>query len=117
MYFPEFLDITTEPGFYITQDAHQQPAQVRLPLRVPFSSVRARYWEWYAQVYSHEHGWYWTDAQLQAHHGDLWLHLFRRIRDEGLEAARLGLELLVCWDVQGLGENPYLSRAAGKRTT
>ncbi|CAE7395223.1 unnamed protein product [Symbiodinium microadriaticum] len=117
LYFPEFLDNTTEPCFAISQDVHQQPAQVGLPLKVPFSSVRAGYWEWYAQVYSHEHGWYWTDAQLQAHHGDLWVHLFRRIRDEGLEAAKLGLELLVCWDVQGLGENPYKSRAAGKRAT
>ena len=44
---------------------------------------------------------------MRSHHGDLWLHLFRRIRDEGLDAARLGLEPLICWDVTELGENPY----------
>ena len=54
MYFPQFLDVTSEQGFYMSQDIHQMPGTVELPLKVPFSSVRARYWEWHSQVYSHE---------------------------------------------------------------
>ncbi|CAE7650830.1 unnamed protein product, partial [Symbiodinium necroappetens] len=108
---PRIVDVTTATGFHVTQDVTQPPEDLQLPLKVPFSAVRMRYWEWMSAIYSHTDGLTWTTEALRARHGDLWVRLLLRIRDEGLDAVRLGLSPLVLWDVSDLGDNPFRKRS------
>ncbi|CAE7862881.1 unnamed protein product, partial [Symbiodinium microadriaticum] len=94
---PKILDMSPDLGM-ADDRVHQPPEPLELPLRVPFSAVRARHWLWVNGVLPSD--------DLRRRYGPMWVRLFQRLHAEGLEAVRLGLTPLVEWDVVELGENP-----------
>ncbi|CAE7481984.1 unnamed protein product, partial [Symbiodinium necroappetens] len=92
-YLPQVLDVLPDTVAATRPiGAHRlPPAELHLPLRVPWSTVKEVLRDWQEGSIA--------EAELKDRYGAEWLRVLQKIRSEGVAANMPTLDLLINWDV------------------
>ena len=92
-YLPQVLDVLPDTAASTRPiGAHRlPPAELHLPLRVPWSTVKELLRAWQEDRIA--------EAELKDRYGTEWLRVLQQIRGEGVAANKPALDLLINWDV------------------